>query len=397
MGTYVEDRRLYPKFLDLPGSVYTRSGVQYQQDASGLLVPFDENVPPISTGVGLGVWEARTQSLPAPIFTYALPGDRAGVFPDGYSNVGNAGGAQMTVLAQESVLGINCRPVSLRRVNPTAGLEGFKPSPDLTLPVGTHVLRMYVRRLQSAPAADVLVYTGLGNPAVAVLATAAQVDAQPLGAWVRYSVVLTMTTAGNFQIATQPSGGAVGRGWDCAFPNVYLNTSVDIGDPPILQTNNAAATRGAPSPYLNAPGLLVPPFAVQVWANMANVDGTLRRFAVLSADSDENNQIVFERTAGNQLAIQSVVAGVGQSRAVFLAGFTGAKTVKMALRVGAASYRASVGGVLYGNVAASIPTMTRVVLGTRAALGSNPLNGDITQLQIINRDISDAELLALTA
>jgi len=122
----------------------------------------------------------------------------------------------------------------------------------------------------------------------------------------------------------------------------------------------------------------------------------LRRFVTLSADTDENNQIVIERTAGNQLAMLAITGGAAQSRACLLGGYTGARLVKCALRVRAGAYTAAVGGVVQPEIAASMPSMSRITPGARPNF-ANQFNGDLTRLQVINRDLTDAELVALTA
>ena len=402
MSQFTQDLINYARFRDLPGAVYTRSGVAYQQNASGVWVPFDENVPPISDGVGMGVWEARTNSIRNPTFLGGVAGS-PGTFPTNFSNVGSdpaaVGLTRTFAFGVEN--GLPYMEVSISGT-PTSGTATgiyFETTSGIPATTGqTWTFSLFARLVGTATGVNNFQQSIVGRTSGGAASESFNANLALTATVTRLPLQATMANA-----TTAFAQPAISILFTAGVPvNVtyrlyalQMKLGADIGDPPILQTTNAAATRGAPSAYLNAPGLLVPPFTVQLWFSMSSIDGTLRRFATLSADADENNQIVIERTGGNQFAVQSVVGGVGQTRACLLGGYTGAQTVKSAVRVRAASYQAAVAGVLRGEVAASMPAMTRITLGSRPSFASQ-INGDITRFQIINRDLSDAELQALT-
>ena len=79
MAQFTLDGVTYSRFRDIPGAVYTRSGVEYQQNAAGVWVPFDDDVPPVSAGVGVDVWQGATNlALQSQTFS-GWPGNASGV------------------------------------------------------------------------------------------------------------------------------------------------------------------------------------------------------------------------------------------------------------------------------------------------------------------------------
>ena len=403
MAQYTEDTLNYARFRDLPGAVYTRSGVAYQQDASGVWVPFDEDVPPISDGVGLGVWEAATNSLlwseeiasAAYAKTRLTVGSNAIAAPNGtltgdsLTRTSTTQGCfvSQTLSATVGQPVIFFRVLKAKSVGGRYGLRIQGAYPDrgdavFDLVAGTVVGTYFFGAITAVTAGISPISDGWflcwvsvpAAPATTTLAIEGPTDSsQTIGSWEGPTATLNDAYVWGGQ--------------------VVLNSNRLV---PYIPTTSAPATRGAPSAYLNAPGVLVPPFTVQVWAQLPALDGVLRRFVTLSADTDENNQIVIERTAGNQLAMQAITGGAAQSRACLLGGYTGARLVKCALRVRAGAYTAAVGGVVQPEIAASMPSMSRITPGARPNF-ANQFNGDLTRLQVINRDLTDAELVALTA
>ena len=389
MVAYNLDGITYSNFTNIPGAVYTRIGVEYQQNAAGVLVPFDNDVPPISDGVGLGVWEARTNLL-----LQSQTFDNASWIK-----------SFSTVTANQAVAPDGTMTADLVSNTPGSSSYIAQTSPTL-LNSTTYVRTIYVSLApgNTAPTFVSTVSKGAGGEAstyfnlstLAITGTDASTSSiVPVGGGF-YRIIHTFTTdasgtplCGVFYLgAYGPTPGAA---------NFYVwGAQLELGSTatPYIPTTSAAATRGAPTAYLNAPGLLVPPFTVQVWAQLPALDGVTRRLLDID-DGSSNNRVAILRSNFNNVSIFEWASGVFFT--TDFTGKTGARLLKVAVRVRPTSYRAACDNALGLELSTSaMQQMNRIVFGNTLIGADAYLNGDITRFQIINRDVTDAELQALT-
>ena len=390
MVQYTEDLINYSRFRDLPGAVYTRSGVAYQQNASGVWVPFEENVPPISAGVGLGVWEAATNLLlqsgrmdnaswsKISGATVALVSGA----PDGtstFAKVTAAGGNTSSRIQQSAA--VSAASVYMASVYIAADTAASSRLAVFDGAVGTQIAAVVVNWAGGVPSLGTINGTFAVAPALTQLGTT--------GIWHLTGGVNSgaFTSLAMLLYPDYTAGLNSTKFWGAEFK---LGSYVT----PYVATTSAAATRGAPSAYLNAPGVLVPPFTVQVWAQLSAIDGVGRVLASIS-DGTNANRLQLERSSGN-FAILQFDGGTGTGPSPF-SGKTGARLLKMALRVRDTSLSLCCDGA-GPNTATGItlpPNLSVVRLGA-SPVNAIQVNGDITRFQIINRDVTDAELQALT-
>lgn len=127
-----------------------------------------------------------------------------------------------TLLAAETVAGTSTKPVRMAQVS--SGYEGIKK--DRAYGPGTYKVSLYARRLSGSAANDVAFSPDEGSSAI-VLATAAQINAQSVGAWVKYSVTQEFAS-GIASVALFTPSQTVGRGWDIALPLVEIMTAIRV-------------------------------------------------------------------------------------------------------------------------------------------------------------------------
>ena len=114
-------------------------------------------------------------------------------------------------------------------------------------------------------------------------------------------------------------------------------------------------------------------------------------------DGSGNNRVAIFRSNANNGSIAEWASGVNATGTDFT-GKTGARLLKVAARVRPTSYRAACDNALGPELSTSaMQQMNRIVFGNTLIGATWYLNGDITRFQIINRDVTDAELQALTA
>lgn len=409
MAQFTLDGVTYSRFRDIPGAVYTRSGVEYQQNAAGVWTPFDENVPPRSDGVGVDVWEARTNYIGNPTFQ-GTGGAKAGTnsggiigsVPDRMQIRNDAPGVTVTIVGTGVEFGLPYMDVDLAGTAlATTWLRIFWENNNQPCADGqTWTQALYGRLLSGSVAGigSVLAYgdifAGAGYAATLNFGSIlSKIVASPTP--VRMGGQATIAAAGATGIqayiaVASASAAAVSARIRFYAPNLKLGAN--INDPPILQTTNAAATRGNPSMYINAPGLLVPPYTIQAWANLSATGGIL----VVASDGTTANRVQLERSSGNGATMQ-VNGGTGGSGPT-VPGKGGARLLKMAGRVRATEYALSVDGAapLISSGVTPPSGLSQIRFGANPG-GVGILNGAIQRFQIINRDVSDAELVALTA
>ena len=419
MAQFTLDGITYSRFRDIPGAVYTRSGVEYQQNAAGVWTPFDDDVPPISSGVGVDAWEARTNSIPNPTFL-GTSGSKSG---------SNAAGILGSVPSRMSIR--NDAPgVTITVVG--TGVEFGLPYMDLdfagTVPLNSTWFRLFWEAASQISASNAQTWTqvfftrvisGSMSGFASSVAYADLFDGGGYAGTINFASILSSfvssatpvkaggqttigvaTTTGMQPYITFASTAAVPIAVRIRFYAPNLKLGADINDPPILQTTNAAATRGNPSMYINAPGLLVPPFAVVARFKTANAVAASEFRRVFSInDGTTANLCDVYLNSGQVVRALSLTGGVQQadfgSRT-----FSPGALAKVAVRLKTDSIGISVNGLAVesDNSATLAAQYPRIQFGDNAEnLPNRKLNGAITRFQIINRDVSDAELVALTA
>ncbi len=386
MAQFTLDGVTYSRFRDIPGAVYTRSGVEYQQNAAGVWTPFDDDTPPVSAGVGVDVWEGATNLLRQSQAFDNSPWNKVGAVvtadqafaPDG------------TQTADLFTFSAN-----FQYINQTVtSASGVVHTAFILVKAGT--LTGVTIFLGDAPAVNGVqvsfnLTTGVaGTPTiVGAGANASASMLSVVGGWYLCAISGSYTgTAMTLTVNNGPRGAGTLYVW-----GAQLGPSSVIT--PYIPTTNAAATRGNPSMYINAPGLLVPPFTVQVWAQLPALDGVARALVQID-DGSNTNRIFLQRSSGNA-ASMGTAGGSGGVPTAF-SGKTGARLLKMAARVRSTELALACDGAA-PNSASGVtlpPNLSRVLLGGNASAQFYP-NGAIQRFQIINRDVTDAELQALTA
>ena len=162
-----------------------------------------------------------------------------------------------------------------------------------------------------------------------------------------------------------------------------------------IVTTGAAATRANDSAILVSLGaMLAGVFTVAVELSMDAIDGTERRFWVLS-DGTSSNRVIHGKTIANNMSAFSVSGGATGSPAA-ISGYAGALVgVKTAVRqLLTGDLRLAVNNVLSSSVATPPPiSVDRLLLGTSASSSQAVF---IKRLRIIPGDMTDAQLQALT-
>ena len=166
--------------------------------------------------------ETEIQQLPNPIHAGTVGNSSP-------SNYLIEGANALTILEAEVVDGITYNPVALRRAN-TTGYEGLRPrvdGVDTLLPVGTHLIIYYLRRVAGVSGSFFTLYCPLGSPQTTILKQAVDIDALPLGVMTRFTAVVTVTVEGT-RVSLISNSGAVGSGYDIGPVNIILNTTQDV-------------------------------------------------------------------------------------------------------------------------------------------------------------------------
>ncbi len=379
---------LYTDISQVPGWAYSGSTSngqpRYAETRNGILVPFGQNVPRI-TDRGLLSEEPRTNALPYSNFSGPVG---AGNLPVGWQITGSQGSAPITLSPPQSVCGLFTQVVQIRRISPSAGVEGMQPSgAGVALPVGTHTLPVYIRRVSGVPPAECGLYTQAGSPTIVTVASAASLAAAPADVWVRYPVTFTMTAAGAVSLVSMP-GGAAGMGFDLALPDLGLGLSYAST---YISTVGAVATRSGDLAYVTGLAqILAAPVTVAVAeGGYAGAAGYPQTWAL---DNGANRIEQFINGANGALYAKYELQGADR----LISGVGGSGPRKIAVRIRPNDLGMAADGVLAApqtNLAA-LPGMNRLMLGARTG-GSQFLNGYIQRIQILG-DTSDSALVALS-
>ena len=410
MAQFTLDGVTYSRFQDIPGAVYTRSGVEYQQNAAGVWAPFDDDVPPRSDGVGVDVWEGRTNSIRNPTGLGAVAGviGSGGALPTNWATAAQTGLTRSVALAGP-VNGLPTVDIRFNGINSSGSAQQLSIDLENLTQIAASVGQVWTLPVRLAvvggafPTGACELWIAERNAGGGLLTTNS-LNLKPL---VGASLGLVTSSATLSQASTafvQPTlrfSVANGETYDftirIAAPNLKLGAN--IGDPPILQTTNAAATRGNPAMYINAPSLLNAPFTVQVWFKSANVVAASEFRRPFSIDDGTTSNICDIYLNPGQ-AVRAFVLTGGVLQADFgTRTFTPGALVKAAVRFKTDSVAMSVNGLaVESDTSATLAAQyARIRFGANVeGLPARYLNGAIQRFRILG-DTTDAELQALTA
>lgn len=408
MAIYNYDKTTYSQVNNVPGFSYTRSGTAYQQNASGVWTSFDENVPPISDGVGLGVWEARTNSVRNPTGLGAVVGTlgSGGALPTNWGqDVGT--GLTWSVVGTGVENGLNY--VDLRFAGTPSGtflnvlFEGNTAISAATGDIWTASFsaKLVAGSLTNVSKAQVSIFERTSGGTY--VAGGSVLDFMPGSTLKEYRAARTLNGGGTVACVNcaislvYTSGAALDLTLRIAAPN--LKKGADIGDPPILQTNNAAATRGAAviSQAVNIPvgqaftvtGKWVVAAALSVYPTLFSLDDG-------SGASPQNLMSLYVH-GDTRPRVQCISAGATVDTNTNVA-IAGGSVLGMAVSVSGSQVTYSVNG----SVAASFTmpggafaaALLRAGLGCYAPTSAVRLDGTVRALNIVMRAYSSAELQA---
>lgn len=164
--------------------------------------------------------ETLTQFMTNPVFS----GTVGAITPDSYGGLGsgNAG----AILEEETVGGIQCQPFGFRRTE-NSGYQGIRVLPQVGIPVGTHLITYYLRRVSGVTPTTFAIYHPSGTPDVPVLELQSDIEALDADVWHRRVEEISVTSVGSY-IGIMSTSGAIGTGFDIALFNVILNTTQDV-------------------------------------------------------------------------------------------------------------------------------------------------------------------------
>jgi len=193
---------------------------------------------------GLRVGPSMTDFFPNSLFAGTV-----GAKPTGFGTRGVSSGAAL-IGGAVTIDGLACNYVSLRKV--ASGVEGMQVtlSGYSQTGTGTYMVRCYVRRVSGVTEGNVRLDLGTSaSPQYITIASAAQVAAQPVGAWILYEVPFNITVASTV-ISLISDTAAIGAGCDIALPQ--LNANLD-NSYPVASTTTAQSVKA--SEYLRCDDL----------------------------------------------------------------------------------------------------------------------------------------------
>lgn len=313
------------QLLAFPPATDTHSATIYAQSSSGVWQAIPANVAS-QTDLGLQTVPTRTEKIPRSIFA-GTPG--ASTVPTGWAQEGSTI-AVSTLLATETVTGIDTEVVRLRRINPT-GNEGIRYA-AVGVTLAQHVVSVSVRVPTGVTATDLGAYFGVSTPSAVTIASAATLNAQPKDVWVRYSATVTFSANTSDLIALVLGAGAAGTGVDIALPNFQVGAFAV----PFIATTGTSATVNGNQQVVDLTGRLESGVGGIVQFVLPAGGTTSGR--VLSLDDGTTGNRVNIIASATVISIQVSVGGVDQGSVIGLGAAPVAGTVYTLAFAAATSY-----------------------------------------------------------
>jgi hypothetical protein len=387
-------------------AAFTRATAAWCFDQSGVLAAFSSGAALVNTA-GLSVYPARTNSIRNPTGLGFVAGDLSttGLLPTNWGNAG-AGGLTITVVGAATMNGIpgvlvrySGTPTSTTQIR--VGLES--PNTQIPASVGQAwtgdlwwALNAGSLTNVTSPCLDVFFRDSGGTAAFGNNNTSAALTS----ALSRLTMPVTAPASAAYVCmefrASITTGQAVDFTVFLGAPQLKLGA--DIQDPPILQTNNAAATRNADVPQVptNIPvgqaftitGRLIAPLSTALAAgpvlfDLAPASGSADGVQV-TLDTGSGGRVLMAATSAGLprvgLQAQTITPGAPVGFAVSCSGDT------LTLSVNG---QAAASGIVPGGAFAQ--ALTRLFLGCNSA-GGGQLGSTIRDLNVIMRAMSSAEL-----
>ncbi len=380
MAQFTLDGVTYSRFRDIPGAVYTRSGVEYQQNAAGVLVPFDNDVPPISANVGVDVWQGATNLLlrsqefdnAAWLKSGVTVTADAAVAPDGTTTADllNAGVGNSDHASESIEVSVTSGSTYTLSVHAKAGTESL----------------LVLWNSQNGSMGTVNLLTG---------AVTGGVTAQALGnGWYRAQATFTASSTTSRIVRFYVKSTAVYTGSN---ETLYLwGAQLEAGSfaTSYIPTTTAAVTRNAD--VLVSADTVISPTIVAEFTVPANGGASPFPWAWGWDDGTSNNRamLVLNRSTLN-LRLQIDAGGVQQAY-VDLGTLVAGSTYKIAARLAVNDVAASKNGAaVVTDVNVTLPVVSTFRLGRGP--GGNEWGAGLRRIRRYSTAKTNAELQALSA
>lgn len=180
-------------------------------------------------------------------------------------------------------------------------------------------------------------------------------------------------------------------------PNLKLGA--DISDPPVLQINNAEATRTSNIPTItNIATLVQNPFTLFVECEL-NANANDNRIMVLDDSSGNDSRLVLRRGSDGRLDVIVISNNVTiGTLAVLPAGsFPGVALLRAAITWTGTQFRVSANGSAIASITAAVPVGVNVINLGYDLIGGVKLNGWYRTFAAFPFTMSDAQIQDITA
>lgn len=342
------------QLLAFPPATDTHSATVYAQSSSGGWQAIPANVPS-RTDLGLQTVPTRTEILTRSVFE-GTPG--ATNRPTGWDRTG-ANASALTLLSSENVAGFSTLVMQIRRVG--VGLEGISQSIATT--AVQHEVSVFIRRPAGVTGSDAFFFE---NTNLYRIASAATINAQPSGVWVRYGITPTLTGSPTLLSFASGNGGA-GTGFDIAMPSVKIGAFVT---PPIPTTGSSATVNGNQQ-VVDLTGRLSAGVGIIFQWNQLAPSYTPATFprAFEFNDGTANNTLLLTDSGGAQMQSGAVAGGATQPTIASVETNTwasGVHTVALAASNNYLMWREVGRAAPTALSSFAYPSITRLVFGGRA-------------------------------
>lgn len=195
--------------------------------------------------------------------------------------------------------------------------------------------------------------------------------------------------------------GSVGQAVDVTidFRLPQLKQGADISDPPVLQINNAEATRTSNIPTItNIATLVQNPFTLFVECEL-NANANDNRIMVLDDSSGNDSRLVLRRGSDGRLDVIVISNNVTiGTLAVLPAGsFPGVALLRAAITWTGTQFRVSANGSAIASITAAVPVGVNVINLGYDLIGGVKLNGWYRTFAAFPFTMSDAQIQDITA